>query len=714
MVNILTNRFGNTRTGANQNETILTVANVNMHQFGKLFTRDVDGDIYGQPLVAAVPLPQHGQRNVVFVTTAHNSVYAYDADDPAMTTPYWRLSQAELGAAVPRTEVGGVGYKDFQKTIGITSTPVIDLASNTIYFEVKSKADGRYFHHLHARDIRTGMAKPNSPMEISGSVPGTGCGSNQGHLSFDPRAQLNRPGLLLMDGVIYLAFASHGDHGAYHGWVFAYDAATLQKKAMYCTTPDSCEGGIWQSGCGLTGANGKVYCVAGNGHLEARNLANCIVQLELQPGPELRATAFYAPANANDLSSRDLDLSTGATLLPAMNLIVAGSKEGIIYVADFTQIDGAHQAQLVQAFRASLVMVSPPPDEQNPRESNIHGTPVLWMSAQHGLVLYVWGENDYLRAWRHDGHFFSYLAHSPMHAPPGMPGGILSLSANGSADATGILWASHPYLGDANRMTTDGILRAFDADDLSRELWNSKQEPHRDDVGKFAKFCPPTVANGKVYLATFSDPATQAANHLVVYGLLPHAPPPPTSPWHQADLGTPIVGSVGIGSGRYVVRGAGDDIEGLADSFHFVYQTARNDCRIQARVRSVGNTNEWAKAGVMIRQTLMPESPHAVMLLTPRHGPAFQRRLAVGQILRHTPGPAANAPYWLRLERVGTTLTGFVSADNMQWHQVGAEQIDLGSSVLIGLAVTAHNGSLQPPLPINESIFDNLTVTVSE
>ncbi len=713
MVDVLTNRFGNTRTGTNQQETILTTANVNVRQFGKLFTRDVDGDIYGQPLIATVRIPQHGERSVVFVVTANNSVYAYDADDPSRSAPYWRLSADDLGAPVPRTEVGGLGYKDFQKTIGITSTPVIDLASHTIYFEVKSKATGRYFHHLHARDLRTGAAQPNSPVEISGSLPGTGCGSSQGRLDFNPRAQLDRPGLLLMDGVIYLAFASHGDHGAYHGWVFGYDAATLQKRATYCTTPDGCQGGIWQSGCGLTGASGKVYCVAGNGQLDTRNFANCIIQLELHPGTGLRATAFYAPGNANELSGRDLDLSTGAAIVPNVNAVLAASKEGVIYVADFTQLNGAQEARLLQAFKASFVMVPPPPNEQNPVESNIHGTPVLWTSARHGLILYVWGENDYLRAWRHDGQAFTHLAHSPMHAPPGMPGGILSLSADGNTAGTGIVWASHPYLADANRMTTDGILRAFDADDLSRELWNSKQEPHRDDVGKFAKFCPPTVVNGKVYLATFSDPGGSAANHVVVYGLLPNTPPPPTSPWNQADIGTPVVGSVGIGSGRFVVRGAGDDIEGLADSFHFVYRTTRNNCRIQARVRSVGNTNDWAKAGVMMRQTLMPESPHATMVLTPRHGTAFQRRLAVGQPLQHMPGPSGGAPYWVRIERGGTTVSGSVSGDGMHWQQVGADQINLGPNVLVGLAVTAHNGSLQPPLPINESVFDNVTVSES-
>ncbi len=233
-VNVLTNRYDNARRGSNLNETILNTSNVNVYQFGKLFTRDVDGDVYAQPLVVSgVNIAGQGLRNVAYVATANNSVYAYDADDPSASTPYWHVAPAVLGTPVPRSEVGPQGYSDFQKTIGITSTPVIDLTSKTIYVEVKSKKNGSYFHHLHALDIETGQERGefNSPVQIQASVNGNATDNQNGVVIFNPRNQLNRPGLLLCNGVIYIAFASHGDLNPYHGWVLAYDAHSSSRSA---------------------------------------------------------------------------------------------------------------------------------------------------------------------------------------------------------------------------------------------------------------------------------------------------------------------------------------------------------------------------------------------------------------------------------------------------------------------------------------------------
>jgi hypothetical protein len=520
-VDVLTNRYDSLRTGSNLQETILTPHNVSSSTFGKLFERGVDGDIYAQPLVkTAVSIPGSGIHNVVYVATVKNSLYAFDADSPDAAKPFWCHSREVFGDPVSRDEVTDMPsdekYLNFASTIGIVSTPVIDAQTKTIYVVANSKEGKEYSFHIHAFDIATGREKTemNSPANVTASAVGNGAGNVEGHIAFHPRKMLNRPGLLLLGGVLYLAFTSHLDGEPafdYHGWIMAYDAQTLKQISVLCTTPDGIQGGIWQSGAGLAaedreGTYPLLYAVIANGTSIGRNYGESVAQL--YPGPLLSVKQAFIPTDHAFLNDHDLDLSTGPLLLPGLPFVVACSKMGDCYLLDRSDM------HLVQKFAASTNSYG------GDRPANIHGTPVVWWDSNNLLHLYVWGEEDFPRAFAFDGVRFQPSGKGNVRAPEkSMPGGILCLSANGRNLGSAILWASLPLKGDANLQTVDGVLRAFDALDLTKELWNSEQNPARDRVGMFAKFCPPVIANGKVYLATFSNNSGQP-NKLIVYGSL--------------------------------------------------------------------------------------------------------------------------------------------------------------------------------------------------
>lgn len=510
LVNILTHHNDNRRTGANLNETILNTANVNSRQFGKLFSRTVEGFVYAQPLyVSQVDIPEKGHRNVVYVATEGNNVYAFDADEADESTPLW---QVNLGVPVPSSDIAP-NYRDLIPEIGITSTPVIDISSQTIYLVAKSKelSEIAYHQRLHALDLATGKEKPGSPIEITASVAGSGTGNVDGIISLDPLLNLNRPGLLLLNGVIYLAFGSHGGTEPYHGWVLGYDAKTLQQVAVFNTTPDGGEGSIWQSGQGLVAdSDNYIYLVTGNGTFNAqnggRNYGDSALKLSTADG--LAVADYYTPYNEAVLYAIDADLGAGGpVLLPGFDRLIFTGKDTVLRVLDTRNLGGFHPEidQIVQRFQ--------------PSTRRLLGAPVFWHSPKFGPVIYYWAAGDFLKVFQVvNGRLQEFTASESTvtsrlgisNAPP------MSVSANGSQAGTGIVWATSSVEGDANRQTVPGILRAFDATDVTRELWNSHQNPDLDAVGNFAKFCPPTIANGKVYVATFSG-------QLQVYGQLPGA-----------------------------------------------------------------------------------------------------------------------------------------------------------------------------------------------
>lgn len=523
---VLTQHNDSGRTGQNLNETVLNTSNVNVNQFGKLFSMTVDGQIYAQPLYVSQVTISGAVHNVVYVATENDSVYAFDADNGVL------LWHASTGTPVPSTAIC-CNYLNMTPSIGITATPVIDLGSNTMYVVAKSEdtTNGTFHQKLHALDIATGAEKFGAPVEITASVAGSGGSSINGIINFDPLHQLNRPGLLLLNGIVYLGFGSTGDKPDWHGWVLGYNATTLQQVAVYNDTPNGDQAGIWEGGQGLVADSASnIYVMTGNGTFDVNtggsDYGDSVLKLGTSSG--LVVLDYFTPDTQNTLNSLDLDLGGGGLMLiPGTSLVVGGGKDGILRLISTNNMGKFNMTSNndVQEFQAT--------------SGHIMGGPVYWNSPNNGPVIYLWGPGDYLKAFAFANGALqtSPVSKSTMTIPAGNSNASpMSVSANGSQAGTGIIWAPGSYSGDADSQIVPGILRALDASNVSTELWNSKQNA-RDDLGNYAKFCPPTIANGKVYLATFS-------NQLVVYGLLSAIPPPTRLAFGQQPTNTQASSSI--------------------------------------------------------------------------------------------------------------------------------------------------------------------------
>ncbi|HTS21077.1 MAG TPA: hypothetical protein VMN79_04630, partial [Casimicrobiaceae bacterium] len=508
-VSVWTHRYDNARTGANVAETQLNVSNVNSSQFGKLFSYAVDSDIYTQPLlIQGVSIPGKGTHNVVYVATTNNSVYAFDADNNlgANGTALWQVNFNGPGVTpIPATDVTTYNSIRTPGPIGIMGTPVIDQSTGTMYLVARTKevsgSTVSYKQRLHALDVHSGAEKLGGPIVIQASVAGTGYDNAGGVVSFNSLTENQRTGLALANGNVYIAWSSYGDGDPYHGWVMAYNATTLQQTGVFCITPAGERAGIWQSGQPpAVDASGNLYLATGNGSYDgAQNFGQSIIKLN----PSLSLLDWFTPYNWDSLNNSDLDVgSSGVLLVPGTTDAVGGSKDGNLYVVNQGNLGHlqAGNGQIVQSIYGG--------------GQHVHGAPAYW-NGPGGPRIYVWPEEAPLQAFALNGSSFTTpaITESTYPAPTGMPGGFLTVSSNGNQAGTGILWASIPYALDANEDVVSGVLRAFDATDLTHELWNTRMVPARDDLGNFAKYAPPTVANGRVYLASFS-------NRLFVYGLL--------------------------------------------------------------------------------------------------------------------------------------------------------------------------------------------------
>jgi hypothetical protein len=508
------------RDGTNIQEYALTGSTVKAASFGKLFSCTVDGAAYTQPLWVPSFNVEGKVRNVLFVATQHDSLYALDADaSPCQTI--WRVNLIDSAhggttgeVPVPTGDVGS-GFKDIQPEIGVTGTPVIDPATNTLYVVSKSEGGGSQFHHrLHAIDLFTGNEKFGGPTNVAASISGSGDGSSGGVLTFNARNQHQRSGLALVNGRVYIAWASHEDHDPYHGWLIAYDATTLVQLSVFNANPDGARAGIWMGGgAPAVDSPGNLYLSTGNGTFDANlgappdnDYGDSVLRIATAGG--ITVDDWFTPYNQDFLNAQDLDVaSAGMVVLPdqpssPQHLLVAGGKEGKLYLLDRDNMGGycaicnTSDTNILQSFLAA---------------PEIFGTPAFWQDK-----LFLGGTNDNLRSYAFDpvSQLFNTTASSASSFQFPFPGPTPSVSSLGATN--GIVWAI-----DASRYgvpsgfgSGPAVLHAYDAGNLATELWNSSQAgSNRDKAGDAVKFTVPTVANGKVYIGTRTE--------IDVYGLLP-------------------------------------------------------------------------------------------------------------------------------------------------------------------------------------------------
>ncbi|WP_426671620.1 hypothetical protein ACPPVU_10315 [Mucilaginibacter sp. McL0603] len=510
-ISVLTQHNSNTRSGLNDQEKKLTTSNVNSTQFGKLFTLSVDDQVYAQPLVVGNLNIGSGPHNVAYIATVNNSLYAYDGDSGKL---YWKKNYTFSGMRAPKntdmTGACGGQYGDFSGDIGIVGTPVIDSVAQTIFFVARSTNGSSFVQYLHAVNLVDGSERSGSPIKITASVPGTGDGNVNNVVSFDPQKNNQRAALTLLNGIVYVTFSSHCDWGPYHGWILGYNSSSLQQQIVYNDTPNGSDGGIWESGTGMSAdAQGSLYVVTGNGTVGAGGDPTVATNrgesaMKLTPsGSTLTINSYFTPYNFQHLEDQDLDYGCmGSFLIPNSNYYFTSAKDGNIYLLNKNNMGGytAGSNQIQQIITLSS-------------SSNMHCQPAYGKGAVNEFV-YIWPENDQLRAFPFDRGSNTFKIANEIigsNGPSGQNGAMISVSSNGSTAGSGIVWTAYAATGDAEHSVSPGILRAFDASDITKELWNNNQKA-TDNAGTYAKFSSPTIANGHVYLATFSG-------QVVVYGL---------------------------------------------------------------------------------------------------------------------------------------------------------------------------------------------------
>ena len=496
-IRVTTYHNDNARTGQNTAETILTTANVNSAQFGKLFSTTLDGYVYAQPLyMFGVQNIAGGTHNVLYVATEHDSLFAVDADSGAVL---WQQSFINAAAGVTTVSSGDAGCSDLVPEIGITSTPVIDPGTGTIYLVAKTKENGNYFQRLHALDIVTGAEKFGGPMVIFATYQSR---------TFDPLKQHNRPGLLLENGHVVVAWASHCDNGPYQGWVISYNAGTLAQEAVFNTQPDATNGffgGIWMSGDGVAAdASGNLFFATGNGDYRSATAdwGDSIVKLSGPSGGAFAVADWFTPYNQSSLNGGDTDLGSGGVMLlpnlpSGQQLLVQMGKEGKIYLIDRNNM-GKYCPDLSPPCNGS----DPQIVQEIPGATNgIWGSPSYW----NGNVYYGGGNDggspDNLKAFSFNANSSGLLSTSPTSKSSNSFAFATAapvVSANGNTN--GIVWIVD---NSAFGSTCCQALYAFDATNLATMLYNSNQAPSQRDVpGGAVKFSAPIVANGKVYVGS--------------------------------------------------------------------------------------------------------------------------------------------------------------------------------------------------------------------
>ena len=509
-VGVFTAQYDNMRSGANLRETTLTPANVNPKSFGKIFTLKVDGDVYAQPLyVPRVNIPGKGVLNVLYVATEHDSVYAFDADGGS-TAPLWRVNFNDEARGIRTLTAQEVQCPFIRPEVGITSTPVIDAATGTLYVLVRTKEQRRYVQRLHALDVVSGGEKFGGPVEITASLPKRSIFSSA--VEFDALRENPRAALLLSGSKVWLMWASSCDVGTYYGWVMAYDAQTLKQSGVFNAAPDGAQTGIWHADAGpAADSQGNVYAVTGNGEFNAstggRDYGDTVLKLTLSSN-NIQVADFFTPSNQKSLNDTDEDLGSQGPVLfddpkgphPHL-LVVAGKGEGVYL------IDRDHMGRFAAGNNPHALQVLS-------GTGGCFGAAAWW----NGHV-YIHCSNEQLKDYVLQN---GKLALAATGAEKFLdPGAIPVVSASGTKNA--IVWTVQTRTWRASDPDRQAILHAYDAGDIRRELYRSSENAARDGAGAALRFAMPTVVNGRVYVGTKGE--------VDVYGLLsaPAATPHPAA-----------------------------------------------------------------------------------------------------------------------------------------------------------------------------------------
>jgi hypothetical protein len=652
------------RTGLNKREFVLRPDNVNVTDFGKLFLATLDGQIYAQPLiVSGLEFSGWGVYNVLYVATEHNSVYAIDADTGFLL---WRVSLLEPGETPADTDQ----CDPITPEVGITATPVIDRRSGphgTMYVVTMSKdAAGIYFQRLHALDLTTGAEAFGGPVEIVATYPGTGANSSNGNVIFDPVQYFERAGLALSNGIVYTTWTSHGDCPPYTSWVIGYDEHTLAQVRVLNLTPNGRQGAIWQSGgAPAVDSRGFLYAMLGNGtfdttlnangHPSQGDDGNCFVKLS--PANPPYVADYWTMFNTVAETNSDTDLGSGGPmLLPDMadsngtirHLAVGSGKDGHIYIADRDNMGKFNPSSNLNLYQDS--------------PGSLGGFNFTTPAFFNGR-LYFGAVGDVLRAFTFTNARLNGGAVSRSNNTFGFPGTAPSISANGTA--FGIVWSAEN--------ADPAVLHAYDASDLSLELYNTNQAPNaRDQFGSKTKFGLPTIANGRVYVAT-------TGGTVGAFGLY-NSPRLANSIW-QAYVG---LGDNAV-TGKFVVQGSG--------SKNVVFRALGPSLQVNGRLQNTvlelrdknGNlityNNDWAtdvNAGQLQAYGLAPSDPRES---------ALARTLAAGSYTLVVRG-AGSATGIGQLQMFDLSQPPTATVANMS-----ARGLIAGGNVLIGGVTVAGRAS---------------------
>ena len=520
------------RNGSNTQEYGLSPSTVTTSTFGKLFSCTVDGAVYVQPLWVPALTISSAKHNVIFVATQHESLYAFDADaNTSPCTPLWHanLIDAAHGGLSGETSVPsgigglvGAGSGDISPEVGVTGTPVIDLGTNTLYVVSKSvnPSGPSFYQRLHAIDLLTGTEKFSGPATIAGTYPGSGDGGTT--VTWVARQQNQRAGLALVNGIIYIGWASHEDQTPYYGWLMAFNATTLSPMGVFNTTPNAGLGGIWMGGgAPAADSSNNLYMITANGNFDATSASapnNDYGDSFLKLSSNLTVSQYFTPSDqsADNLNDQDFG-SGGAAILVDLapngsnptHLVLGGGKDGNLYLLNRDQMGGSGDTNAWQVLSLG---------------NGIFGSAAFWNSA-----FYLAGMGGRLQEFSLNSST-AQLNTSPTStttATFGFPGATPSVSSMPN-DTNGIVWAldNSQYCTPQSPGCGPAVLHAYDATNLATELWNSSQGSG-NSAGYAVKFTVPTVANGKVYIGTRgnnvggADGSTTVPGELDVYGLLP-------------------------------------------------------------------------------------------------------------------------------------------------------------------------------------------------